>query len=172
MSEKNEQVIGFGAGCFWGVEHAFKQLDGVVKTEVGYQGGSSENPTYEEVCGKETGHAEVVQVTFDPSVVTLDRLLDAFFFMHDPTQLNRQGPDVGPQYRSVIFPSHDIMERQVSEYIEFTAKKKFGEALVTTIEKAPFFSAENFHQDYLANNPGGYCHIGLDVFQKLRQGLF
>lgn len=172
MSTKHLETIGFGAGCFWGVEHAFKQLEGVEKTEVGYQGGTSSEPTYEEVCGKETGHAEVVQVTYDPEVISLERLMDAFFFMHDPTQLNRQGPDVGPQYRSVIFPNHDIMEKKVREYMETTAKEKYGEALVTTIEKGPFYSAENFHQDYLVNNPGGYCHIGFDVFQKLKQGLF
>ena len=171
MTQKSEK-ISFGAGCFWGVEHAFKQLEGVLKTEVGYQGGESDSPTYEEVCSKVTGHAEVVLVTYDPSTITLDRLLDAFFFMHDPTQLNRKGPDVGPQYRSVIFPDHDIMERKVREYLDTKATDKFGDSLVTTIEKGPFFSAETFHQDYLVNNPTGYCHIGFDIFQKLRQGLF
>lgn len=171
MTSTNSQVISFGAGCFWGVEHAFKQLEGVLETQVGYQGGAKE-ASYEEVCRKDTGHAEVVRVTFDPSVITLERLLDAFFFMHDPTQLDRQGPDVGPQYRSVIFPDHDIMEHKVREYMESIAKAKFGDKLVTTIEKGPFFSAETYHQDYLVNNPGGYCHIGFDVFQKLKQGLF
>lgn len=169
-----KEVLSFGAGCFWGVEHAFKQLEGVIDTRVGYQGGEIENPTYPEVCTKTTGHAEVVEVTFDNEVVTLERLLDAFFFMHDPTQLNRQGPDVGSQYRSALFPTNDLQKQKIKTYIEkIKAIKKFSGEIVTTIEeKAPFYPAEDNHQDYLANNPGGYCHIGFDVFQKLKMGTF
>lgn len=172
MNETDQQVISFGAGCFWGVEHAFKQLEGVIKTEVGYQGGTTEAPTYEEVCSKQTGHAEVVQVTYDSRTISLERLLDAFFFMHDPTQLNRQGPDVGPQYRSVIFPADETAQMTVVEYLKTKAKQRYGDSLVTTVESGVFHSAENFHQDYLINNPGGYCHIGFDIFQKLKQGAF
>jgi peptide-methionine (S)-S-oxide reductase len=164
--------VSFGGGCFWGVEHAFKQLDGVINTVVGYQGGSKVDPTYEEVCSKETGHAEVVLVEYDPQVLTLERLLDAFFYMHDPTQLNRQGPDVGSQYRSVIFPTHDLQEKRINDYFKEKLLPKFGERLVTTIEKGEFFNAEDFHQLYLANNPGGYCHIGFDIFLKLKTGQF
>lgn len=165
-------TISFGGGCFWGVEHAFKQLEGVQKTTVGYQGGDKSNPTYEEVCSKKTGHAEVVLVEFDPQIISLERLLDAFFFMHDPTQLNRQGPDVGSQYRSVIFATHDLQEKKIRDYFSEKLVPKYGERLVTTLEKGEFFDAEDFHQMYLVNNPGGYCHIGFDVFQKLKTGLF
>lgn len=169
-----QEFLSFGAGCFWGVEHAFKQIEGVLETDVGYQGGEIENPTYPEVCTKTTGHAEVVKVTFDNEVVTLERLLDAFFFMHDPTQLNRQGPDVGSQYRSALFPSNDLQAHKVKEYLkDFKERTAQGENIVTTIEEGmPFYPAEKDHQDYLVNNPGGYCHIGFDVFQKLKMGEF
>lgn len=166
------EKISLGAGCFWGVEHAFKQLDGVSETKVGYQGGPGPNPTYEEVCKKETGHAEVVLVTFDNEIVSLERVLDAFFFMHDPTQLNRQGPDVGSQYRSVIFPTSSEQREKIEDYIETIAKNRYEGRLVTTIEEGEFFDAELYHQDYLDQNPGGYCHIGLDVFMKIKQGTF
>jgi peptide-methionine (S)-S-oxide reductase len=169
-----KEVLSFGAGCFWGVEHAFKQLEGVLETRVGYQGGEKENPSYPEVCAKTTGHAEVVEVTFDNEVISLERLLDAFFFMHDPTQLNKQGPDVGPQYRSALFPTNDLQTQKIKVYMEkLKAMNKFSKDIVTTIEEGtPFYSAEDDHQDYLANNPGGYCHIGFDVFQKLKMGTF
>lgn len=163
---------GFAAGCYWGVEHAFKMLDGVVDTAVGFQGGHVADPSYKEVCETDTGHAEVVRVTYDESVITLERLLDAFFFMHDPTQLNKQGPDVGSQYRSALFPEDEDQAQTMLGYIE-KIKSKYDLPVVTTIERGcPFYSAENMHQDYLANNPGGYCHIGLDIFAKLKQGLY
>lgn len=165
-------TLSFGGGCFWGVEHAFKQLEGVLNTEVGYQGGTTENPSYPEVCSKTTGHCEVVKISFDSEVISLERILDAFFFMHDPSQLNRQGPDVGSQYRSAIFPSDDIQAKKVEEYL-INFKDNFNGEVVTTIETNQiFYPAEENHQDYLMLNPGGYCHIGFDVFQKLKMGQF
>ncbi len=166
------KTCGFAAGCYWGVEHAFKMLDGVVETSVGFQGGRNPNPSYREVCATDTGHAETVRVTYDDSIISLKRLLDAFFFMHDPTQLNKQGPDVGTQYRSALFPEDDEQVETIVEYIE-KIKGRYKLPIVTTIENDfPFYPAEEMHQDYLVNNPGGYCHIGLEVFTKLKQGLF
>ena len=161
----------FAAGCFWGVEHAFKQIEGVVRTEVGYQGGESSITTYEQVCSGQTGHAEAVEVTFDPSIVTYQRLLKAFMFMHNPSELNRQGPDVGTQYRSALFPENSQQESEATEFID--KLKASGQTIATTIEKSDnFISGENKHQDYLDINPGGYCHIGLDTFMKLKKGEF
>ena len=167
MMEKSS----FAAGCFWGVEHAFKQVAGVSKTEVGYQGGDSQTTNYQEVCSGGSGHAEAVLVSFDPSIVSYDRLLDAFFMMHDPTQLNRQGPDVGTQYRSALFPIGDEQHKvAVSKIAKLKAR---GLSVATTIEhKEHFISAEDKHQDYLEATPGGYCHIGFDVFSKLKKGEF
>jgi peptide-methionine (S)-S-oxide reductase len=162
------EKVSFAAGCFWGVEHAFLQLAGVSKTTCGYQGGQSQNPTYEDICHKDTGHAEVVLVEFNPATISFDRLLDAFFFMHDATQLNRQGPDVGTQYRSSIFPTTDEQTSKSLDKINF-----LGKSIVTQIEDFDtFYDAESNHQHYLAKNPGGYCHIGLDVFKKLKEGSF
>jgi methionine-S-sulfoxide reductase len=161
----------FAAGCFWGVEHAFKQIEGVSSTEVGYQGGASEQVTYRELCTGTTGHAEAVLVTFDPEVVNYTRLLDAFFMMHDETELNRQGPDVGTQYRSALFPMTEQQSLLADKLI--TNKKEQGVAIVTTVEKGcPFIKAEENHQDYLDLNPGGYCHIGFDIFSRLKKGDF
>jgi len=161
----------FAAGCFWGVEHAFKQISGVVSTKVGYIGGESSSTSYKEVCGGKSGHAEAVEVTFDPNIVSFERLLDAFFFMHDATQLNRQGPDVGTQYRSAIFPVNDNQQLIAKTYID--SLKDNGLKVVTTIEVgASFIEAEKAHQDYLDVNPGGYCHIGFDTFSKLKMGSF
>ncbi len=165
------KVCGFAAGCYWGVEHAFKMLDGVVKTTVGFQGGHIENPSYREVCEKDTGHAEVVRVEYDDSIISLERLLDAFFFMHDPTQLNKQGPDVGSQYRSALFPEDSEQEEIIKKYLQ-KIQSKYKREVVTTIEAGVFYSAEDSHQDYLVHNPGGYCHIGFEIFSQLKQGLF
>ena len=164
----------FAAGCFWGVEHAFKQVDGVVNTRVGYQGGEVNSPTYQQVCAKQTGHAESVEVEFDPSIVSLKRLCDAFFFMHDPTQLNAQGPDVGPQYRSALFPTDAIQAGFFRDYITNTLdRSRFSAPIVTSVEEnSVFFAAEDMHQDYLQNNPSGYCHIGFDTFSKLKMGQY
>ena len=128
----------FGAGCFWGVEAAFRQLDGVAKTRVGYAGGELDNPTYEDVCSHKTGHAEVVEVSYDPDQVSYDDLLDVFWGKHDPTQLNRQGWDIGDQYRSVIFV-HDEEQRTAAERSKDNEQAAYRKPIVTQIEPAPAF---------------------------------
>lgn len=149
----------FGAGCFWGVEHVYQQLPGVVDAVSGYAGGKSENPTYRQICTGETGHAEVVEVTYDPARITYARLAEVFFKMHDPTTLNRQGPDVGTQYRSVIF-HHDDAQRAEAERARAAAQPRFSRPIVTTIEPAPaFWRAEEYHQDYVERTGRPSCHI-------------
>ncbi|HEX3001973.1 MAG TPA: peptide-methionine (S)-S-oxide reductase MsrA [Methanoregula sp.] len=152
----------FGAGCFWGVEEAFRTVDGVLATAAGYMGGFVRDPTYEQVCTGETGHAEVVQVTYDPARVSYDKLLNIFWSIHDPTQLNRQGPDIGPNYRSVIF-YHDAeqgnLARKSKLEVEISGRFGFGK-IVTAIQPAgPFYRAEDYHQQYYAKQGGGRCHI-------------
>lgn len=150
----------FGAGCFWGVEEKFRQTKGVLETKVGYSGGHTENPTYEQVCGKQTGHAEVVEVTFDPAVISYEQLLKIFFEMHDPTTLNRQGPDHGSQYRSAIYFHSAEQEQQAKEMIAaLTAAKAFRDPIVTEVTAAkPFYDAEEYHQKYLAKRGINVCH--------------
>lgn len=151
----------FGAGCFWGVEQVFRQVPGVTDAAVGYAGGQVENPTYRQVCTGTTRHAEVVEVTFDPSKVTYARLVDIFFKIHDPTTLNRQGPDVGDQYRSVIF-YHDDAQRAVAEQVRDAAAKsgRYRKPIVTFIEPAArFWRAEEYHQRYFEKNGGPSCHV-------------
>ena len=151
----------FGAGCFWGVEVTFRQVPGVLDAVVGYSGGHTERPTYREVCGHETGHAEVVQVTFDPARVTYRALLDVFFTSHDPTQLNRQGPDVGDQYRSVVF-HHDETQRVEAEAARrhWEASGRWKRPIVTVIEPAAtFWPAEDYHQRYLEKRGLASCHV-------------
>lgn len=151
----------FGAGCFWGVEQAFRQLHGVMATQVGYAGGSTKNPTYRQVCSHTTGHAEVVEVTYDPSLVTYEDLLEVFWRIHDPTTLNRQGPDIGAQYRSVIF-YHTDKQRVAAEASRQRedASGKHGQPIVTQIEPAPvFWPAEEYHQQYFEKRGGGGCHL-------------
>lgn len=151
----------FAAGCFWGVEETFRQTPGVVETTVGYLGGHTANPTYKDVCSDETGHAEVVQVTFDPSKVSYDKLLDVFWSAHDPTTLNRQGPDIGTQYRSAIFFHSPEQERQARASKEkLQASGKFRRPIVTEITPAStFYAAEDYHQKYLAKRGLSHCHI-------------
>jgi peptide-methionine (S)-S-oxide reductase len=151
----------FGAGCFWGVEETFRNLKGVLSTAVGYAGGTKETPTYEDVCTDKTGHAEVVEVEFDPSQITYDELLDVFWSNHNPTTLNRQGPDVGTQYRSAIF-YHSPEQKTAAE----TSRKKidssgrFRQPVVTQIEAAPkFWRAEEYHQRYLQKRGKSHCAI-------------
>jgi peptide-methionine (S)-S-oxide reductase len=141
----------FGAGCFWGPEAKFRKIDGVVDSAVGYAGGRTESPTYKEVCYEETGHAEVVQVEYDPAKVSYQALVDAFFAMHDPTQLNRQGPDVGDQYRTVIFYHSPEQERIARDTIQrLTEAKRYRRPIVTQVLPAPtFWRAEEYHQQYL-----------------------
>ncbi len=152
-----EQKATFGAGCFWGVEAAFRQLDGVTKTEVGYEGGTLENPTYEDVCAHGTGHAEVVQVTYDPERISYDDLLQVFWGKHDPTQLNRQGWDVGDQYRSVIF-THDTEQEEAAARSKAQEQTRHKQAVVTQIEPAQsFYEAEDYHQQYLEKRGRSTC---------------
>jgi peptide-methionine (S)-S-oxide reductase len=151
----------FGAGCFWGVEARFTEMPGVVDTAVGYEGGDLEHPTYKEVCTDRTGHAEVVEVTFDPARVSYDTLLDAFFALHDPTQVNRQGPDWGSQYRSVVFAQSDEQMRQAQAKIaELNASGAYRKQIATKVEPATvFWKAEEYHQRYLEKRGMVSCHI-------------
>ncbi len=141
----------FGAGCFWGVEAAFQKIKGVIDTTVGYMGGTLENPSYEKVCTNKTGHIEVVQIKYDPSIVSYEELLDIFWKIHDPTQLNRQGPDVGTQYKSVIFYHDEKQKKSAEESKEKQDRsKKYNKPIVTEITKAKiFYKAEDYHQKYL-----------------------
>lgn len=147
------------AGCFWGVEDLIRKVEGVVDTEVGYIGGTLENPTYEHVKTGRSGHAEAVRIDYDPSKTSMSKLLDLFFQLHDPTTKNRQGNDVGSQYRSAIFVATD-KEREEAKLAIERAAKHWPRPVVTTIEPLTrFYSAESYHQDYLLKNPGGYtCH--------------
>jgi peptide-methionine (S)-S-oxide reductase len=160
MSIMTTQTATFGAGCFWGVEYVFERVPGVLRTEVGYAGGHTENPTYRDVCSHGTGHAEVLRVEFDPSVVSYDQLLEVFWAMHDPTQVNRQGPDVGDQYRSAIFTSSDEQQR-AAEASRDAAQAKFDRPIATEIVSAgPFWPAEDYHQRYYdKNGHEPYCHV-------------
>ncbi len=150
----------FGAGCFWGVEESFRTMDGVKDTKVGYSGGSTENPTYEQVCTDRTGHAEVIEIEFDPAVVTYEQLLDKFFDIHDPTQLNRQGPDVGKQYRTVVFFYSSEQEKAARQKIEQLGKSgKFASPITTEVTAAAkFYPAEEYHQRYLQKRGANVCH--------------
>jgi peptide-methionine (S)-S-oxide reductase len=152
-----EQKATFGAGCFWGVEAAFRQLEGVTKTEVGYEGGNLENPTYEDVCSHTTGHAEVVQVTYDPERISYEQLLDVFWAKHDPTQLNRQGWDIGDQYRSVIFV-HDPEQQETALRSKAAEQARHSKPVVTQVEPAQsFYVAEDYHQQYLEKRGRSTC---------------
>jgi len=151
----------FAAGCFWGVEEAFRKLKGVISTEVGYTGGHVPNPTYKQVCTDTTGHAEAVQVVFDPSQISYEELLRVFWEIHDPTQHNRQGPDFGAQYRSAIFvhsPEQESAARQSKK--ELDESGRFGRPIVTVLEPASeFYRAEEYHQQYLAKRGQMSCHF-------------
>ncbi len=151
----------FGAGCFWGVEATFRNIKGVTDVAVGYAGGTTENPTYEDVCSDDTGHAEVVEVTFDPAQVNYNQLLDVFWSNHNPTTLNRQGPDVGTQYRSVIFyytPEQKTAAEQSKAGLD--KSEKFRSPIVTQIEPAPkFYRGEEYHQRYLEKRGMTHCAI-------------
>ena len=148
-TRKMTEKATFGAGCFWHVEEAFREIKGVLKTEVGYMGGKMKNPTYEDVCTDETGHAEVVQIEFDPKVVPYEKLLEVFWTIHDPTQKNRQGPDEGTQYRSAIF-YHTEEQKKIAEKSLQNEQKHHKEKIATEITKAhTFYKAEEYHQKYL-----------------------
>lgn len=151
----------FGAGCFWGIQHRFEQLDGVQRTLVGYMGGDLREPSYRQVCGGETGHAEVVQLNFDPARISYEELLDQFWAMHDPTQRNRQGWDVGSQYRSVIFYHDESQHDQAEASRERLAAsgRHAGEIVTEIVPAGDFWTAEDYHQHYLAKQGRGGCAI-------------
>lgn len=153
----------FAAGCFWGVEKVFSALPGVESTQVGYTGGSTKDPTYEQVCSGRTGHAEAIEITFDPAKISYDELLEVFFRHHDPTTKDRQGNDVGTQYRSAIFYHSDAQKKAARRAVDALEKAKVLRGRITT-ELSPasdFYRAEEYHQKYLRKNPMGYCHIQL-----------
>ncbi|MBT5140067.1 MAG: peptide-methionine (S)-S-oxide reductase MsrA [Acidimicrobiaceae bacterium] len=158
------EIAMFGLGCFWGAERFYWQLDGVYTTAVGYAGGYTENPMYEEVCSGRTGHNEVVRVVHDPSVVSYDELLKVFWEVHDPTQFMRQGNDVGTQYRSEIYvysdAQRDAATLSIDKYQGKLSGAGFGEIATTVVDAGMFYFAEEYHQQYLHRNPGGYCNHG------------
>jgi methionine-S-sulfoxide reductase len=158
MMKTQNQVAILAGGCFWGMEEVYRKIPGVVKTQVGYAGGKSENPNYEQVSGGSSGFAESIEVEFDPTKVTYEEILKVFFRMHDPTSLNRQGNDVGTQYRSEIFYRNDIQKQIAEKVIKLVDEsKKWPKPVVTKLEAAPkFYPAEDYHQKYLVKNPNGY----------------
>lgn len=178
MESKNNnyQTVTLGAGCFWCVEAIFERLEGVISATSGYSGGTVKNPTYKEVCTGRTGHAEVIQVVFDPAVLPFAKLLEVFFKTHDPTTLNRQGADVGTQYRSAIF-YHNDEQKKIAEEIKalLNKEKVWSDPIVTEITPfSIFFIAEDYHQEYFENNPNeGYCRMvvapKVAKFEKLFQ---
>ena len=153
------QKATFAAGCFWGVEAAFQKIDGVKDTKVGYAGGFTKNPTYKEVCINKTGHAEVVQITYESKEVSYEKLLEIFWSIHDPTQLNRQGPDVGSQYRSAIF-YHDEKQKKIAEKSRDDQQQKYDKKIATEISPLKeFYLAEEYHQNYFEKNKSGSVKI-------------
>jgi len=158
-----EQAI-FAAGCFWGIQYYFDQVPGVIKTTVGYTGGHTENPSYEDVCSHTTGHAEATLIEFDPKVVTYEELLIHLFRIHDPTQLNRQGPDIGDSYRSAIFYTNDNQRQIAEDYIsQISMSIENKEPIVTEVTKlAEFYEAEDYHQKYTERTGRGMCHVAYE----------
>ena len=161
--------IYFAGGCFWGTEHFFKQIEGVIDTQVGYANGTVVNPTYEQVCTHKTGHAETVKVVYDPEQIGLEFLLDMFFAAIDPTVEDQQGPDVGPQYRTGIYYTDaadlPVIERRVAD----ESRRYEAEIVTEVLPLACFYPAEDYHQDYLDKNPDGYCHLPLRLFEFARK---
>ena len=172
MAMPTETAI-LGGGCFWCVEAAIKQLQGVISVRSGYMGGQLANPTYQQVCSGKTGHVEVAEITFDPAIISFNDLLHIFFTLHDPTTLNRQGNDVGEQYRSVIFYLDEAQKKTAEDVIaELTRDKVFKDPIVTAVEPAStFYVAEDYHQDYFANNPNQpYCaYVVSPKVNKIRE---
>ena len=161
LLELNMEIATFGGGCFWGVEASFKNIKGVISTKVGYMGGTITNPTYEDVCTDKTGHIEVVQLIYDPYRVSYYKLLEIFWNIHDPTQYNRQGPDIGTQYRSVIF-FHNEKQKKIAEKsrIELEESRKYKKRIVTEIIKATkFYLAEEYHQKYYQKKGNSRCNF-------------
>jgi peptide-methionine (S)-S-oxide reductase len=174
MSEKQTETATFGTGCFWCTEAIFQQLEGVEQVTSGYSGGHVENPTYEQVCDKSTGHAECLNIVYDPAKISFDELLAAFWQSHDPTTLNKQGNDVGPQYRSVIFYHNEEQKAKAEKYKkELNESGAFNNPIVTTLEPfTKFYPAEDYHQNYYRSNGGQpYCYYVIkpkvEKFQKV-----
>lgn len=157
---KSEVAI-FAAGCFWGVQYYFDQVPGVVETEVGYIGGHIDNPNYKQVCGHITGHAEATKIIYDPAKVSYQTLLKHFFRIHDPTQLNQQGADIGDQYRSAVFYLNEGQKKQAQQMLDLLSNStKYGKPIVTKLEKATkFWLAEDYHQKYTEKTGLGMCHV-------------
>jgi peptide-methionine (S)-S-oxide reductase len=162
------EKLTLGGGCFWCLEAVFQRINGVVSVESGYAGGEVGNPSYEEVCTGNTGHAEVIEITFNPEIISLNQLLDVFWAAHDPTTLNRQGADVGTQYRSVLFYRNEKQKQQIEESL-LKAQQKFKDKIVTQVVPfETFYKAEGYHQDFYNQNKGnGYCRIVIEP--KLRK---
>jgi peptide-methionine (S)-S-oxide reductase len=173
MNNKNIQLATFAAGCFWGIEEAFRNTKGVKSTIVGYTGGRLENPTYKDVCTNKTGHVEAVQIQFDPSDISYEKLLDVFWSIHDPTTPNRQGPDIGSQYRSMIFVHTPEQEKIAAKSKEVLEKSgRFKNKIVTEIVNAStFYKAEEYHQQYYMKRGGGSCYVLPDSKIKARLNL-
>ena len=171
--QRGKEVATFAGGCFWCTEAIFQEIKGVEKVTSGYIGGKTKNPTYREVCSGETGHAEAIQITFDPTQVAYEDLLEVFFGTHDPTTLNRQGADVGTQYRSEIFYYSEVQKTQAENYIKFIEKEQlYSKPIVTKVSPATeFYAAEDYHQDYYSqNSQQGYCQMVIaPKLEKLRK---
>ena len=152
-------------GCFWGVEAYFQRLNGVVKTIVGYTDGKTENPSYKEVCSGETYHAEACKISYDEKIISLEKILEHFFRIIDPTSLNRQGHDIGTQYRTGVF-YNNLEDKEIIEKFIENKKSEYSNPIVVDVkEEKKFWNAEEYHQNYLIKNPGGYCHVNLDIIK-------
>jgi len=168
--EKNKEVIAFGGGCFWCAEAVFKMLNGVASVEPGYAGGHTKNPTYEQVCGGDTGHAEVIKVEYDQTIIPLETLLTVFFATHDPTTKNRQGNDVGEQYRSIVLCDNERQAEVAKKFIEkINRSSNIGSLIITEVKKLEaFYPAESYHKNYYENNTNqAYCQVVINP--KLRK---
>lgn len=169
MEKENLKEIYLAGGCFWGTEHYFKQIDGVVDTEVGYANGTTENPTYKDVCTDKTGFAETVHVTYNADKVSLKFLLEMYFKAIDPTSINRQGHDKGTQYRTGVYYTDSTDEATISKVFDEEQKHIQGKIAVENLPLKNFYKAEDYHQDYLDKNPDGYCHLPQSLFEFARK---
>ena len=169
MEKENLKEIYLAGGCFWGTEHYFKQIDGVVDTEVGYANGTTENPTYKEVCTDKTSFAETVHVTYNPDKVSLKFLLEMYFKAIDPTSINQQGHDIGTQYRTGVYYTDSADEAIISEVFTEQQNHIHGKIAVENLPLMNFYKAEDYHQDYLDKNPDGYCHLPQRLFEFARK---
>lgn len=165
----NMKEIYFAGGCFWGTEHYFKQLRGVVDTQVGYANGNTDNPTYREVCTDKTGFAETVRVVYDPDVITLEFLTEMYFRAIDPTSVDQQGPDIGSQYRTGIYYKDDADKAEIRKVYDSMRQKLGSRMAVEFLPLKNFYYAEEYHQDYLDKNPAGYCHLPSSLFRMAKE---